>query len=177
MRVFLLAAALPVIAACASPQQIARVCMNTDLNGPAWSELALAVAHMSRTFGAASVVLHWTCRDDPSSIKLNVLREGNPGERPGVLAYAFPYGDSVVVFHDRITRAAGRTTVTSLLAYVLTHETTHVMQRISRHSPSGIMREAWDDSDYAQITARTLAFTPIDIQFIHQGLKARADSM
>jgi len=42
--------------------------------------------------------------------------------------------------------------VSSVLAHVLVHEVTHILQGIPRHSESGVMKAQWDSNDFAQMT-------------------------
>ena len=56
------------------------------------------------------------------------------------------------------------------LGYVLAHEIAHVLQRISRHSNSGIMKSKWDGRDYAEMRRISLGFSEEDVTLIRQGL-------
>jgi len=90
------------------------------------------------------------------------------------LAYAFPYeGVHIEVFYDRIDYGAPDVR-TALLAHVLVHEITHILQGVSRHSDNGVMKARWDASDRAGMVRIPLAFEPQDVVLIHEGLKARA---
>jgi hypothetical protein len=65
----------------------------------------------------------------------------------------------------------------NLLAHVLVHEITHILQGISRHSPTGIMKGQWDYDDYFEMSRRPLPFAQKDIDLIYDGLKARRARM
>jgi hypothetical protein len=94
-------------------------------------------------------------------------------EHPGALAFAAPYeGTHIRIFCDRV-HAAEPAAVPALLAYVLVHEMTHILQGTVRHSDSGIMKAHWEDQDYRAIVCRRLAFTAADIELIHSGLDTR----
>jgi hypothetical protein len=60
-----------------------------------------------------------------------------------------------------------------LLAHVLVHEITHVLEGISRHSATGIMKDRWDDNDYSEMRRKPLRFAQEDVNLIYDGLKAR----
>ena len=63
---------------------------------------------------------------------------------------------------------------TVVLAHVLVHEITHVLQRIDRHSDSGVMKAHWTLRDYAQMEKDPLPFAAEDIQLIKMGLPSWA---
>jgi hypothetical protein len=95
--------------------------------------------------------------------------------KPGALAYALPYeGTHIQVFYDRISRYGNPATVSVMLAHVLVHEITHILQGIQRHSETGIMKAHWDNQDLLSMRSRPLSFTPHDIDLIYIGLAARA---
>ena len=99
-----------------------------------------------------------------------------PSLLPSALAYALPYeGVHIEVFYDRMDNP--RTGVPpSLLAHVLAHEITHIVQGINRHSASGIMKAHWERDDYScmQTKSMTLPFTEDDVRLIYEGLDAWA---
>ncbi len=93
---------------------------------------------------------------------------------PGALAYALPFeGTHIEVFYDRINRV-GPAVVTPLLAHVLVHEITHILQGTNIHSESGIMKARWEPDDYLHMETKPLAFTERDVILILSGLDARA---
>src|ERR1022692_4385607 len=53
------------------------------------------------------------------------------------------------------------------------NEITHVLQGMTRHSETGIMKAHWDDRDLRKISSKGLAFTPHDVLLIHQEMAAR----
>jgi hypothetical protein len=60
------------------------------------------------------------------------------------------------------------------LAHVLAHEITHILQGVSRHSESGVMKATWDQRDFEKMAWKPLTFTERDVMLIHFGLEARA---
>jgi hypothetical protein len=98
---------------------------------------------------------------------------------PGALAYAEPYrngGTQIYVFTDRILTGPARRDGT-LLGHVIAHEIGHVMEAVSRHSSTGIMKATWTDADYYEMRDHALPFAPEDAQLIHSGfLKRRAEA-
>jgi hypothetical protein len=93
---------------------------------------------------------------------------------PGARAFALPYeGVHITVFFDRLTWSARQGGLPALLAHVLVHEITHMLQGLSRHSDSGIMRAYWTKDDYYGMLRKPLPFTPQDVELIHRGLEQR----
>jgi hypothetical protein len=64
-----------------------------------------------------------------------------------------------------------------LLAHVLVHEITHILQGTEQHSGSGIMKAVWTHQDHLQMLTGALPFTPQDVEMIHRGLAARASGV
>jgi hypothetical protein len=83
-----------------------------------------------------------------------------------------PLGVHIRVFYDRVWSQA-RSLRTQLLAHVLVHEITHVLQGIDRHSDSGVMKAVWTGEDYSQMRVEPLPFAPEDVELVHVGLARR----
>lgn len=93
---------------------------------------------------------------------------------PGALAYVRPFeGVHVQVFYDRI-RTYSRQLRPYLLAYVIVHEITHILERIGRHSDSGIMKAHWTSDEHHLMLMNQFPFADEDIRLIHDGLAAPA---
>lgn len=99
---------------------------------------------------------------------------------PAAFGFALPYeGIHIRVFYDRVRSAArqagvaqpGR--VADLLAHVLAHEITHILQVSNSHSDEGVMKARWGSQDYAQMRRTPLAFTESDVMLIRRGLEVR----
>jgi hypothetical protein len=129
-----------------------------------------------RMFAAIGISLEWA-RGKPSGessqppIVIEVVTGMPENFHPGSLAYALPYeGSHITMFVDRIQnmRAASK-----VLAHVMVHEITHILQGISRHSATGVMKERWTPGDFADMRFRPLPFTPLDIELIYSGLAQR----
>ncbi len=132
---------------------------------------------VSCMFAAADVKIDWRNGEPPvsSSPRAIAMRlvENTPGtEKPGALAYAMPHeGIHIVVFWDRIQFGL---TPTEMLAHVMVHEITHMIEGACRHSESGIMRAQWSEADHKMMKTHPLPFAPEDVDLIHRGLMARA---
>ena len=134
----------------------------------------------AKMFSGAGVQIGWR-RHVPANGKLPagavviVLTSHTPKDLlPGALARSLPYeGVHIRVFWDRVERATLPTPAAVVLAHVLVHEITHILQRIERHSESGVMKALWTVEDYAEMRWRPLPFTLDDIKLIHSGLAKR----
>src|SRR2546426_12714204 len=150
-------------------------------NTAGFDVLPLAEQTASKMFAEAGVTIDWHrgllgCPAEGILISLSLLSNHAPADLPPqALAYALPYeGSHIVIFYDRLQRKVKPVQMSSLLAHVLVHEVTHILQGIHRHSGLGLMKANWDGSDYQAMTWKPLPFTPEDIDLIHRGLAARA---
>ena len=132
----------------------------------------------SRMFAPVGVMINWRggFRGCPAqAIQVSISNRTPENLRPGALAYARPYGGAdVQLFYDRIAAAADAVLLPRLLAHVLVHEITHILEQISRHSAYGIMKARWEQEDYVQMRLLPLPFAEEDIDLIRKGLAARA---
>ena len=129
----------------------------------------------SKMFAWIGVTIDWR-RHCPAQGILISLSDHTPAERlPHALAYALPYeGTHIVIFYDRVHRAVEPDLLPCLLAHVLVHEITHILQGIGRHSGQGVMKANWDGPDHLAMRGKPLAFAPEDIDLIYLGLAGRA---
>lgn len=97
---------------------------------------------------------------------------------PKALAFAVPdAGGHITVFYDRIKVAAQfELTSNPLLAHVLVHEISHILQGNAKHSEGGIMKATWSQKDIRAMRWRPLAFGEEDVESIRAGLAKRADA-
>jgi hypothetical protein len=110
-----------------------------------------------------------------------VIRMTSEASEPGTaeaLGYALPYsrnGTRITVFYGGLLQAIlpQRRLASALLAHVMVHEITHVLQRVARHSDAGVMRAHWTTSDFADMLRKPLEFTPIDVALIRRGQAQR----
>jgi len=138
--------------------------------------LETAKYNAAKMFRAAGVEVRWVASFDKTPatglrIVVDVLQHAPSGLRfEGALATAYPFhGGRIEIFFDRLF-ALGAPPLPSLLAHVLVHETTHVLQGFDRHSETGIMKAVWTAADYRAMKWRPLPFTPDDVEFIHGGI-------
>jgi hypothetical protein len=141
------------------------------------NDLPRAELMASRMFAPVGVKLDWHLQHScpgGDAIQIGISVKTAANEFPGALAYALPYeGVHTVVFYDRIGHSVSEDLCTPVLAHVLVHEITHLLEGIDRHSESGVMKAHWTRADYAQMRSKPLPFTDWDIQLIHKGLESR----
>ena len=94
---------------------------------------------------------------------------------PRAMAYAMPYGTEtervIHVLWDRVRETSSNEYSGRLLAHVMAHEITHILQGTSRHSASGVMKTTWTSHDYFQMNKAPLSFAPEDIELIQLGFR------
>ena len=54
-----------------------------------------------------------------------------------------------------------------VMAHILVHELTHVLQGVARHSEAGVMQAHWTPRDYADMERNPLKFTGDDTDLVH----------
>ncbi len=132
----------------------------------------------SQVFAEIGVTIQWyRMRQCPSNGAILVsFSTQTPAEQlpPLALAHAFPYeGTHIVVYFDRVRDRVEPALLIRLLAYVLVHEITHMLEMVDSHSETGIMKARWDSSDYFEMGRLGLRFTGSDIRAIYAGFRAR----
>ena len=90
---------------------------------------------------------------------------------PGALAFATPYqlhGTRIRIFVDRVLAGQRTGNMAELqLGYVMAHEIGHILQGVSRHSETGVMKACVPG---VKLITTKLAFAREDIGLIHAGL-------
>jgi hypothetical protein len=81
-------------------------------------------------------------------------------------------GVHIRIFVDHVAENAHRLAPlgTFLLAHVMVHEITHMLQGVNRHSQEGIMKATWTQAEIQRMVVSPLSFAPEDIRLIHVGL-------
>jgi hypothetical protein len=144
-------------------------------------DVAFAKVEAQRMFAKIGVEIDWRSSGAscPAQALVVVLDAQKPaGFFPHKFAYALPYeGTHIHVFYDRVREAVEPGRVRYLLAHVLVHEITHMLEGVVRHSESGIMKAQWNDEDYAYLDRKPLEFAAVDIDLIYLGLAGRARTL
>jgi hypothetical protein len=130
----------------------------------------------TRMFAGIGIPLEWkTWQPATESLQapivIDVVSETPDTRLPGALGYSLINGDGhITIFLDRIekTKYPGY-----VMAYAMVHEITHVLQGVSRHSDTGVMKARWDLGDFCQMRLRRVPFASEDVGLIYDGLAAR----
>jgi len=142
--------------------------------------LARAKFLSSRMFATAGVSIDWrradstACRaGDAISLTVNFSVDTPDDFHPNAMGYASPMeGVHVAILFDRIERAAADPKrLSAILAHVMTHEITHMIEGVSRHSETGLMKARWDARELASMALEPMPFAPEDLELIQLGMQ------
>ena len=89
------------------------------------------------------------------------------------LSHPFRQDGRIEVFYSRIQEYKPVECRDVVIAYILAHEITHVLEGMQHHAPTGVMKEKWDRADLKKIQAAKLEFDPSDVDFIRAGIEKR----
>ena len=154
-----------------SAERRVTVCMEM---GGAFKVAAQAQSIASRMFSGIGVTVDWRHRCPADGLLISFSACTPADQLPRALAYALPYeGTHIVILYDRVLQAPP-TLRPRLLAHVLVHEITYILQALAWHSNEGAMKAHWDASDVSAMRRQLLPFAPEDIGLIYRGLALRA---
>jgi hypothetical protein len=123
--------------------------------------------------GARAAAVHASCG---IPIMVEIESFAGPQFPKDALAYAHPYSESgtrIHVFMNRIADSRRPQFTIVLLAYVLAHEITHVLERVNRHSEEGVLKAHWNSQDFFLMQSKGLRFDPMDVALIHDAIVKR----
>jgi hypothetical protein len=156
--------------------------MNNDLNTR--GVLYHAQQRAAKAFAKIGVRIEWrigrpsgTQPEREPAIVIRLAEQTPADYLSGALAFAKVYeGVHITVFWDRIERQPRSAPPVVVLAHVLVHEITHILQGVDRHSESGVMKSQWTAEDHRAMASKPLQFTPLDVQLIEHGLDSWGDA-
>jgi hypothetical protein len=128
--------------------------------------IAQAKSIASRMFAQVGIQLEWRTGKPSATatgvVAIQLIRDVPANRLPDALAYAAPFeGIHIQVFYDRIERR--RSLAPMLLAHVMVHEITHIIEGTDVHRYTGVMKKAWSAEDYNEMRIRPLPFDPSDV--------------
>lgn len=149
------------------------VCMDLGFDVQA---LTAAEKLASRMYARIGLEVRWLshpCAGN-GAVVITLSYHSSPEDHPGSWAYAMPYdGTRIVVFWDRVQEKMPPDRAPILLAHVLVHEIAHILQGVSRHSETGLMKAGWNGDDLFTMTKKPLEFTDEDVALIRLGFEPR----
>ncbi len=98
-----------------------------------------------------------------------LVDQQDPEFRPGSLAFSAlgaKTGMRIEVFYNRVRASGPAILAPFILAHVLVHEITHVLEGVERHSDAGVMKASWNADDFRQMARSPLPFAAEDIHLI-----------
>ena len=174
------------VAAAAEPAERQLVLILENYQIVNQSMLAKAKPMVARMFAEVGVRVVWclsgSCRNTAGSqcgrvtIPIIFKAESVYEKRPKALAYAFPYSNSgpgIYVLNDRMRERVRLAPALGgpLLAHVLVHEVTHILQGIVRHSEFGVMQAYWTSYDCDRMIRKPLPFSELDSDLLRKGFE------
>jgi hypothetical protein len=179
MKIMAIAAMTVAVGITARAERNVTVYVNNDLDTR--GVMSQAQQRASEVFAKAGVRLDWHIgrpsapqTEREPAIVVSYVEHTPGGYLPGALAFAQVYdGVHITVFWDRIESLSRFAAPVVVLAHVLVHEITHILQGIDRHSESGVMKSQWSPEDFSAMAIKPLPFTPLDVELIQLGLAPR----
>ena len=150
------------------------VCMDRD---PMISQIVQPT--VTEIFARVGIAIGWRRTKCPlDGIRVSFQTRTPVDFHPGTLGYAMPYERiHIRIFYDRI-HLFGQHTEQIVLAYVIAHEITHILQGVATHSDQGLMKAAFTEDDQRRMARREpLLFTQQDVMLIHNGIASRARAL
>jgi hypothetical protein len=104
-------------------------------------------------------------------IALTIKPDAPSDVAPGVHAVTRLADGSITVYYGRLRPLAWNwpSLVPTLLAQTFAHEIGHSLQRLHRHSDTGILKAHWTIDDFHAMQEKQLRFTPLDAELIRAG--------
>lgn len=160
------------------PDRTVTVCMEAGMGSDFIPQAKMLAA---KIFAGVGVAIRWhtglsSC--PARAFQVSVTDDTPAAFHPGALAYSMPLeGIHIRILYDRVvTIAPDQPLLTPLMAHVLVHEITHMIEGVCRHSETGVMKASWNSDDYAEMRRKLMPFAPEDAALIDAALAARARS-
>jgi hypothetical protein len=141
--------------------------------------LMRARAVASGMFATAGVQINWRSRQPKAHeaerpILIDITSNTPETFHRGALASSHPFeGAHIRVFYDRVENAYHPEATAMLLAHVLVHEITHVLEGTDSHSEEGLMKAQWTADDLVRMVYNPLPFDSADVLLIREGVANR----
>ena len=162
---------------------LAAISVNVDISDKVSSTKVLEhnKAVVSSIFERIGVQIHWREGEPgPDSFEIRVVQHAPPAISAEAMASTLIAGGAITVYEDRVRQRIGRVhpgAAKIALAYVFAHELAHAMQRIGRHSDSGILKAHWTNDDFTAMLFNKLVFNEFDAALIRKRLSTRQSAL
>jgi hypothetical protein len=108
-------------------------------------------------------------------LRVHIVDRAPRGIRWAAMAYAHPFANgtkAITVVWERVQPVDRFLpgVAPAVLAHVMVHEITHVLQITDCHSPTGIMKARWTLDDFKKMYGKPLPFTGLDARLVQAGL-------
>jgi hypothetical protein len=139
-----------------------------------FAEIGVRVQWLSQTARVIPVMAVAGCASkSPEAVIVEVVETGGMGDSR--LAFARPYardGVRVTIFYKDVSNAGRHLprAEAAILAHVLVHEITHVVEGVARHSKTGVMRPYWTDRDFAEMMFKPIRFAELDVLLLQNAI-------
>lgn len=133
----------------------------------------------SRMFDTIGVVLRWRMDAPPAcgeDVRMFLADNSPRGVSANALGYAIlhpPGCPSIRLLYYRIVENRKHDLQVCLLAHVMVHEITHVLEGTARHG-TGVMKASWDEADFRVMMFHPLPFAEEDIRLLRAHFDALA---
>jgi hypothetical protein len=184
VQMFVFTAVMFGVDGCATERRVAQkvsVYLQNDAGAPSLV-LSRARTVAAEMFAGVGVRIDWRAGERAESrliseraIAVRLTLENPEGFKPTVGAFTAPTeGVHITVLYNRLAWSQAKPGLApTLLAHVLVHEITHILEGVGKHSETGVMKANWTSSDYYDMQTKALPFAPEDIELIHRGLAQR----
>jgi hypothetical protein len=136
----------------------------------------------TKMFAGIGVIVEWHVAPScpAGALRISHFDHSSANQMWGPLAFATLYDGThnentqIVIFDDRVRAVAIEPhSVAPVLALVMTHEVTHLLEGVARHSAEGVMKARWTREDFSRMRWLPLQFDDESIALIHSGLRRR----
>ena len=118
---------------------------------------------VNRIFARAGFEVQWVDETPRITVKIAAHVLGYARAASPVMGVALRTADGQIaqVFFRRVEVFARihRADLSTMLGHVMAHEVGHLLMPAAPHSPTGLMRGVWDDTQVRDAAGRTLTFT------------------
>jgi hypothetical protein len=136
--------------------------------------VGLAEVQATNMLATAGVTVAWrlgSAREQGHAeiIEAVLTEQADPNVRPGAMAFAtlgVQAGTRIEIYYNRVRMNACDEAFSRVLAHVLVHEITHVLEGVERHSASGVMKARFAPEDLIQMRRAPLSFATEDLALI-----------